>query len=167
MNQETHNTPKGALIRVPKNEARKAYDKGQEIWVVPAHVRFSFENQWIRPCCLVKGNTDFNTRIEHYEYYNCVESLGTYTKFYVRSGFTETELKTYAASMGLGLRRGSFEGQVIRIDLFNPVSNNTVETYEIDKVGLWHLQTGKTKGNIAGYVGDIPIVKGGTEENGD
>ena len=61
------------------------YGEGQTIWLVPAHVRFDFNHQWVRPCPITgQDRTDFNNVVRDYAYYNCVAELGTYAKYYIK-----------------------------------------------------------------------------------
>lgn len=82
---ETVTTPEGQFKRVSKTEARKLYTEGQTIWLVPSHVRFSFDHQWVRPFEAQKGNWGtFTKLVTAYKAYNCLEQLGTYPKFYIK-----------------------------------------------------------------------------------
>ena len=75
-----------------KAVARRAYIAGETIKLYANKVRPN--NMWIEPVTIniadgVNGDiqgyqsTDFDTRINHFEHYNCSFETGYYTSFYV------------------------------------------------------------------------------------
>ena len=67
-----------------KNIARKAYNDGETVLVYANKIRPN--NVWIEAHVMHKddGNsTDFDTRINHFEYHNCNYTNGYYSSFYV------------------------------------------------------------------------------------
>lgn len=89
MNHETHVHNGQVYERVTKAVAKRTYDAGQSIWLVPSHVAFSFHNQWVVPCEIsvrndTQDSTDFDRTVNNYEYYNCCSELGTYTRFFIK-----------------------------------------------------------------------------------
>ena len=76
-------------VRVAKPMARKLYNKGLTLWLIPNHVRFNFDAQWVRPRSMSNRDSGyqshaFDARVREYEWYNCCAELGTYSRFYVR-----------------------------------------------------------------------------------
>ncbi len=77
--------------RVNKTKARRLYNEGKTLYLVPNKCRFDFDGFWIPPYKINKiesfewqGVTkDFDKLINSFEYYNCNNELGTYTHFYI------------------------------------------------------------------------------------
>ena len=157
MDKEKIITSKGTFVRVSKASARKTYNEGNPIWVVPNHVRFDFDNQWVRPCLLSKrhdtaqDSKDFDRTITNYEWYTCCAELGTYPKFYIKEtdkkkfvpkkiSMSDKELRETAESQGYSVAWGQgAEEKSQYIDVFDPVDNIRVAQYKIDARGLWQL----------------------------
>lgn len=80
--------------RIQKRTARRLYNEGEIIYIVPCNVWPDFKGIWIKPMNISKnleeeraGNLyvamGFDSIINSYEYYNCNYELGYYTAFYV------------------------------------------------------------------------------------
>ena len=75
--------------RIRKNEARRLYDDGATIYLLPCKVYPDDDHPWIKPNELKKrdeytiGNL-FDKHIDAFEYYNCNAELGYYTAFYIK-----------------------------------------------------------------------------------
>lgn len=72
------------MIRINKAQARKQYNAGSTIYVLPCKVRF--DNVWIHPFKMSRQllqDDDFDTVINCYEYYNCMNETGRRSAFYV------------------------------------------------------------------------------------
>jgi hypothetical protein len=74
------------MKKVNKTQARKAYNEGKIVQLLPCKVRFG--TKWIDLYTI--HNTDsiashhtFDERITYYEYYNCVNELGNYCAYYI------------------------------------------------------------------------------------
>ncbi len=89
------------IVRVSKSMARRLYNAGKAIYLLPCKVRF--ENMWIKPVravpdelttigtstgfdTVVARNKEFETVVNCFEYYNCNNELGRYTAFYTLKG---------------------------------------------------------------------------------
>lgn len=77
------------ITKVDKAKARKTYDKGETVWLLPSNVRFDFNSTWVRPYKIsVKtcyGN-EFDNIINEFAYYNCNSELGKSVHYYINSG---------------------------------------------------------------------------------
>lgn len=72
------------VIRINKTAARREYEKGRTLYVLPSRTRF--DNAWIRPFQMEIArldNADFDKVINEYEFYNCMRELGKRAAFYV------------------------------------------------------------------------------------
>ena len=74
------------LKRVTLTEARKRFESGCYVWMLPCNVRFN--NMWIQPACIssdmeIYENKSFSDIVNSFEYYNCNNELGKYAKYYV------------------------------------------------------------------------------------
>lgn len=70
------------IHRVIKSDARKYYNAGFNVYVLPCKVRL--DNCWIKPYCLPK-NQDFDKLVAEYSYYNCNNELGHYCSFFIKN----------------------------------------------------------------------------------
>jgi len=79
--------------KINKTMARKIFDNGGTVYLVPCKVYPSYDNMWVQPFELSKQNhgvesedicpTAFDSIVNSFEYYNCQHNeLGTYTSFY-------------------------------------------------------------------------------------
>ncbi len=74
------------MQRVSKNEARKAWEKGKDIYFFPCMA--NTESPWINSYVSGKYYEDsqgytFDEVCEYFEIYNCVGNLGKYAKFFI------------------------------------------------------------------------------------
>lgn len=88
----------GIYTRVSKRIAKKMYNNGKSVYIVPCKVYPSDDNYWIKPFDIRYpieqyykdiNNHDlsankFDNRITSFEYYNCNHALGYYTAFYIK-----------------------------------------------------------------------------------
>ena len=78
-----HIQENGNIKRVNKTVARKAFDAGADVYLLPHKVRF--DNMWVSPSKIKKarnGDT-FEKYVNAYIYYNCqYKELGTYPSFF-------------------------------------------------------------------------------------
>lgn len=80
--------------KVNKATARKMYNMGCSIMLLPCKVRF--DNEWIRPYSMSLMTSEetenrFDRAVRIYECANCNAELGYYASYYV----SETELDNY------------------------------------------------------------------------
>lgn len=80
--------------RVNKPTARKMFNHGCSILLLPCKVKF--ENEWIRPYSMSLMTSEetenrFDRAVRTYEYFNCNAELGYYASYYV----SEEELDKY------------------------------------------------------------------------
>lgn len=80
--------------RVNKPTARKMYNCGITILLLPCKVRF--DNEWVKPYSMSLMTSEetenrFDRAVNTYEYYNCNAELGYYASYYV----TEEDLDKY------------------------------------------------------------------------
>lgn len=71
------------MIKVNRKQARKQYNNGGTVYVLPCKTRF--ENAWILPLKMSRKlllNDEFDTVVNCYEYYNCNSETGKYAAFY-------------------------------------------------------------------------------------
>jgi hypothetical protein len=77
--------------KVNITKARRLYNEGITIYIVPCKVFPDFNNNWIKPFDLnikefLKENekyNNFDSRINNFAYYNCNSELGNYIHFYI------------------------------------------------------------------------------------
>lgn len=71
------------FVRVNKIRARKLYNEGHTIWMVPDMMRL--DNAWQSPCSVSKGTDErsFDTRVNEFCYYNCDSERGRGVKYFV------------------------------------------------------------------------------------
>ena len=95
------NCKSNGYIRISKAKARKIYNNGGYIFMLPCKVSPAF-NPWIIPArfnksefctaanvgidTVVPRNREFETVVNCYSYYNCNNELGKYPAFYVMEG---------------------------------------------------------------------------------
>lgn len=73
------------MIKITKTQARKRFEKGEQIFVLPNKIRF--DNIWMQPFHFTKAQIepdDFDTVINCYEYYNCNSETGKRCAYYVK-----------------------------------------------------------------------------------
>lgn len=66
--------------RITKGVARKLFNKGHDVYVLPCNVRL--DSIWVSPT-LIPKEYDFDKVINEYTYYNCNRELGTYCSYYI------------------------------------------------------------------------------------
>ncbi len=74
------------MIRINKVQARKQYNAGGTVYVLPCKVRF--DNMWIAPFQMNREHLqdeDFDKVINAYEFYNCMSETGRRSAFYIES----------------------------------------------------------------------------------
>jgi hypothetical protein len=71
------------MIRINKTKAKRLYDSGVTIHILPAKVRL--QNPWIKPFDANKqSGEDFDKLMANYSYYNLNDSqTGTYAAYYI------------------------------------------------------------------------------------
>lgn len=73
------------LLKIRKTKARKLFNEGQVIYLLPCKMRV--DNVWQKPHEVVKSeeNNDFDKVVNSFEYYNCqYNETGKYTAFYIK-----------------------------------------------------------------------------------
>jgi len=77
------------LKKINKCKARKLWDNGKEILIIPCNMRPDSEwyrNSWFKKE-LAYMDYAFDKLIWNYEYYNCLDGqTGFYAKYYIREG---------------------------------------------------------------------------------
>ena len=86
------------FTRVNKTKAKKLYNEGKKIYIIPCKVYPDFNGMWIKPFELqyteemkqkdaeypdLAFQNTFDSRVNSFEFYNCNSELGNYTAFYV------------------------------------------------------------------------------------
>ena len=72
------------MVKIRKNTARKLFNEGHELTIIPCNC--SPNGAWLtgfRICKTYLENSDFDRLINEFEYYNCNSELGRYTHFYI------------------------------------------------------------------------------------
>lgn len=73
------------FVRVNKRVARRMYDKGKRVFLIPDMMRLN--NAWQSPCPISKedngGDRSFDARVNEYRYYNCDNERGRGVKYFV------------------------------------------------------------------------------------
>lgn len=86
--------------RIQKNKARRLYNDGVTVYLLPCKVYPDDDHPWIKPFELNKKRIDdhyngydelkklytFDSRINNFEYYNCNAELGYYAAYYIKEG---------------------------------------------------------------------------------
>jgi len=71
-------------MKINKQKARRLFNEGVRIMLLPCKCRLSKENMWIQPIGISNKYTeDFDKMINNFEYHNCNNELGKYTHFYI------------------------------------------------------------------------------------
>lgn len=71
-----------ALVKVDKRKAKKAYDAGKEVTLLPCKVRM--RNKMILPVRISnESGATFEASVNAFEYYNCNRELGSYAHFFI------------------------------------------------------------------------------------
>lgn len=77
--------------KVTKPVARKYYDNGKEVYLLPCKVnaRIVFDplyKGFIQPCVISKQRSgdSFNKVVSEFEYYNCNSKMGYYAHYYIK-----------------------------------------------------------------------------------
>lgn len=97
--------------RVNKPTARKLYNKGCNIWLLPCKVNegaLQDLNQWIKPHIISISSSEdninqFDRAVNSYEYYNCNAELGYYSHYYV----SEEDYKQFKGGSSNGIKKES------------------------------------------------------------
>lgn len=85
------------MKRINKKVARRLYNEGHSVYVVPCKIYPSFTGGWLAPIELNKSRIeeeyagspilielyDFDSRVNNFEFYNCCYELGYYAAYYV------------------------------------------------------------------------------------
>lgn len=72
------------MIRVRKNLARKAYEAGYEVFLLPCKIELG--NPYISPIAFTydeQGWDSFDLLVANYTWYNCNKEVGLYPHFYI------------------------------------------------------------------------------------
>lgn len=85
--------------KVNKATARKMYNNGITIFLLPCKVRDCFadgSHEWLKPCEISlftseESENKFDRKVNAFEYYNCNAELGYYAHFFV----TEEDVEKY------------------------------------------------------------------------
>ena len=68
--------------RITKQLARKLFNEGYTIRVLPCNV--CFNNEWVSPINFNYTDvSDFDVFVNSYQYYNCCTDLGLYPSYFV------------------------------------------------------------------------------------
>lgn len=67
--------------QVTKRDARKAFDEGKPVWLLPS--RMNICNPWQDATPIEKKDKDFDAAVNEYKYYNCNGSAGNYPHYFV------------------------------------------------------------------------------------
>jgi len=70
------------VVQVNKVSAKKAYNDGKELVVIPCKLRL--DNSMIPFVVLHNSGVNFDTLINEYEAYNCNSEVGEYPHFYIK-----------------------------------------------------------------------------------
>ena len=85
--REEYNYNNERVIRVNKRVARKMYNAGIRIWLIPDMMRLV--NAWQSPCPISKedngGDKEFDARVNEFMYYNCDRERGRGVKYFVHA----------------------------------------------------------------------------------
>lgn len=68
--------------RIRKNEARRMYNNGVTVYLLPCKVYPDDNHPWIKPYRM--EGRPFEKTVNEFEYYNCNAELGYYTAFYIK-----------------------------------------------------------------------------------
>jgi hypothetical protein len=79
---------KKELEKVNKTAARRLFNEGKILYLVPCKVYPNFGNCFITPYEIQKdrvkdGIVNFDRIVDNFEYYNCNNEVGRYTHYYV------------------------------------------------------------------------------------
>lgn len=70
------------LRKVYKQTAKKAYNEGKEVYLLPSKVPLG--NSYIFPVRICKTDgQEFEKLVNAFEYYNCNKEVGTYASYYI------------------------------------------------------------------------------------
>lgn len=70
--------------KIKKDAARKYFNKGINIYMIPNRVKFDINGKWIQPFKFNnKLEIDFDKCVNNYAYYNCNNELGNTVAFYI------------------------------------------------------------------------------------
>ena len=74
---------KNKYKRIRKDEARRLYDEGIDIYLLPWKVYPDDNHPWIRPYKM--DGRSFDENVNEFEYYNCnIAELGYYAACYIK-----------------------------------------------------------------------------------
>lgn len=68
--------------RINRRTARKLYDNGMTIYLLPS--KAAIGSIWICPLP-ISGQSDFDKKVNAYQYYNCNKEVGKRVHYYVYS----------------------------------------------------------------------------------
>ena len=75
------------FLRVNKTKARRLFNEGKTIYLVPCKVYPDPRGMWIQPYDIDKKfDKTFDTIVNSYEYYNCCPETGKVVAFYIKTG---------------------------------------------------------------------------------
>jgi len=70
------------MKKINKSEARKLFNKGRVIYLVPA--KANLRSPWVQPYGISKKSGSFNKLVNSFEYYNCHAPFGNYAWYYIK-----------------------------------------------------------------------------------
>ena len=74
----------GKYTRIRKDVARRLFDQGRIIYLMPSKIVPSDSDPWIKPYPINnRAGENFDDIVNRYEYYNCNYELGYYTNFWI------------------------------------------------------------------------------------
>ena len=69
------------MVRIYKEEARKRYENGEKIYLLPSKARIG--SIWISPIMIIKGEGTFDSKVNAFSYYNCSAETGRAVHYYI------------------------------------------------------------------------------------
>lgn len=85
MQKEEYNYNGKRFVRVNKIKARRVYDAGNTVYLIPDMMRLV--NAWQSPCPISKkdngGDREFDARVNEFSYFNCDKERGRGVKYFV------------------------------------------------------------------------------------
>lgn len=75
----------GEFTKITKTEARKRYEAGESVYLVPCKMRI--DSPWGHSSRAVRDVTDtrtFQQVVNGFEYYNCFPETGNYAAYYIK-----------------------------------------------------------------------------------
>jgi hypothetical protein len=70
------------MKRINKTEAKKLFNKGRKIFLVPGGANLN--SKWITPYAITKRSGSFDKLVNSFEYYNCHAPFRDYAWYYIK-----------------------------------------------------------------------------------